>query len=83
MTVKTRHRFRPEVAKQVPETFSRRVKRAVRTAPVKHRVITALIIAAIWAILEFVLKYEVAAKGVELFGVVPFADRMIKALLGE
>jgi hypothetical protein len=57
-----------------------RVGHAIRKAPNEHRLLTLLAFAAIWALLEFVLHYEAAAKGVEIFGVAPFADRAVKFL---
>ncbi len=67
----------------VNATVVRRVGHAIRKAPSEHRVTTFVIFAVCWIVLEFVLHYEAAAHTVEIFGVVPFADRAAKALFGE
>jgi hypothetical protein len=68
---------------EVDATIVRRVGHAIRKAPTEHRYITFAIFAACWAVLEFVLHYEATAHTVEIFGVVPFADRAAKVFFGE
>jgi hypothetical protein len=67
----------------VHQGIHRRVVHALVKAPAEHRVVTFLAFVVVWAVLEYVLHYEGAAHGVEVFGVAPFADRVIKALFGD
>ena len=60
-----------------------KVVRALRSAPVEHRICAALVMVVLWYVFEQVLHYETAAKGIEVFGLVPFADRAMGFLLGE
>jgi hypothetical protein len=53
------------------------VGKALIAATDRHRIITAVIFAGLWSLLEFYLHYEQAAKMVEMFGFAPFADRCI------
>jgi hypothetical protein len=50
---------------------------AFRSAPHKHRFVTVGVMFVSWYVLEYVIHLPVAAKGVELFGLVPFADKVI------
>lgn len=60
-----------------------RVGHAIRTAPTHHRILSFLVFAVIWALLEYVLHYEVAAKGAELFGLAPAADKVLRMFIGD
>lgn len=53
---------------------------AFRQAPHKHRFLTVGVMFAGWYVLEYVIHLPVAAKGVELFGLVPFADKVVSAV---
>lgn len=72
----------PEVA-EVHAPVMARVAQAIRHAPTEHRILSFLLFAAIWALLEYVLHYEMAAKGAELFGLAPAADKLLKLVIGE
>ena len=56
---------------------------AFRQAPHHHRYLTLGVIVVTWYVLEQVLHYSLAAKGVEVFGVVPFAERVFGAFFVE
>lgn len=61
----------------------KKVGHALREATLKHRILAAIAIALIWGIVYYWFKYESAARVVEVFGLAPFADRALGALLGE
>jgi hypothetical protein len=50
---------------------------AFRHAPHRHRFVTVGVMFVGWYVLEYVIHLPVAAKGVELFGLVPFADKVV------
>lgn len=60
-----------------------RIVTALRSAPTEHRIIAAASMIVLWYVLEEVFHLTVAAKSVEVFGLVPFADRAMGFLLGE
>jgi hypothetical protein len=60
-----------------------RVGHAIRTAPTHHRVMTFIVFTAVWAVFEYVLHYEMAAKGAELFGMAPAADKLLRLVIGD
>lgn len=60
-----------------------RVCSAFRCAPHHHRYLSLVVMVGAWYVLEQVLHYEIAAKGIEVFGVVPFAERVFGALFAE
>lgn len=53
------------------------VAQAVRTAPSRHRYISFVVIGVSWYVAEHVLHAGTAAKGIEVFGLAPFADRIV------
>jgi hypothetical protein len=57
--------------------------KAFQSAPHHHRYLTLVVMVTSWYVLEQVLHYEIAAKGIEVFGVVPFAERVFGAFFGE
>jgi hypothetical protein len=61
----------------------KRIGMALRTAPMEHRILALLVLSALWLVLEYQLQYHVVAKGVEVFGLAPFADRAIALVFGE
>jgi hypothetical protein len=67
----------------VPVTVAHRVGHAIVRSPLQHRVVTFIVLAGVWVILEYVLKLEAVAHGVEVFGVAPFADRFLGFIFKE
>jgi hypothetical protein len=63
-------------------TFVGKCAHGLRTAPHHHRYLTAAVIVGIWYVAENVLHYAVVAKGVEVFCVVPFAERIFSSVFG-
>jgi len=59
------------------------VCKAFQCAPHHHRYLTLAVIVGTWYVLENVVHYSLAAKGVEVFGVVPFAERVFGAFFVE
>lgn len=55
---------------------------ALRHAPHHHRYLTLVVIVGSWYVLEQVLHYSLAAEGVKVFGVAPFAERVVGRLFG-
>jgi hypothetical protein len=53
------------------------VGQAIRTAPARHRYISFVVIGIGWYVCEYVFHAGPAAKGIEVFGLAPFADRIV------
>lgn len=68
--------------KAAAQARAKHIVNALRNAPHHHRYLTMVVIVGSWYVLEQVLHYSLAAKGVEVFGVVPFAERVVGGLFG-
>jgi len=61
------------------------VKVAAR-APIQHKVASAGVLAVLYFVLEYHFQAHTASKVVEMFGVIPFADRCVEVaerIVGE
>lgn len=57
--------------------------KALAEASDRHRIITALVFACMWFVLEYILQYHTVAHVAEVFALSPMADRAIGVFLGE